>query len=198
MPHRLDCKNISRYLLLGANPIKVATGMTSQADLVNKEKMISTRRKLVEPDVDTDEAPVGDDVRRWPDAAGSPSPDSVRRSYISFKPKEPRYLRRSSSSAGQRGRTTGLSRPPLRTGLRGLVDDEVLSRFLSGGLAPNPQGIQYARCQIKTAFILLLTIDLLSLRIGIPSEIIGRRVVVLCSAVIKPIARPASNAKQFY
>ena len=49
------------------------------------------RRKLVEPDVDTDEAPVDEDVRRWPDAtsSGSPSPDSVRRSSISFKPKEP-------------------------------------------------------------------------------------------------------------
>ena len=53
--------------------------------------MISTRRKLVEQDVDTDEAPVAEDVRRWPDAAGSgsPSPNSVRRSSISFKPKEP-------------------------------------------------------------------------------------------------------------
>ena len=53
--------------------------------------MISTRRKLVEPDVNTDEAPVGEDVRRWPDAvgSGSPSPDSVRRSSISFKPKDP-------------------------------------------------------------------------------------------------------------
>ena len=50
--------------------------------------MISTRRKLVEQDVDTDEAPVGEDVglRRWPDAAGSgsPFPDSVRCSSISF------------------------------------------------------------------------------------------------------------------
>ena len=52
--------------------------------------MTSTRRKLVEPDVDTDEAPVGEDVRCWPDAAGSGnlSPDSVRRSSITFKPKE--------------------------------------------------------------------------------------------------------------
>ena len=52
--------------------------------------MISTRRKLVEPDVDTDEAPIGEGVRRWLDAAGngSPSPDWVRRSSISFKPKE--------------------------------------------------------------------------------------------------------------
>ena len=50
------------------------------------------RRKLVEQDMDTDEAPVGEDVRRWPETAGtagSPSPDSVRRSSISFKPKEP-------------------------------------------------------------------------------------------------------------
>ena len=48
---------------------------------------MSTRRKLVESDVDTDEAPVGVDVRRWQDTAGSgsPSPDSS----ISFKPKEP-------------------------------------------------------------------------------------------------------------
>ena len=53
--------------------------------------MISTRRKLVEPDMDTDEVPIGEDVRRWPDAAGNgnPSMDSVRRSSISFKPKEP-------------------------------------------------------------------------------------------------------------
>ena len=53
--------------------------------------MISTKRKLVEPDVATDEAPVGDDVRRWPDSAGSgrPSPDSVRCSSIAFKPKVP-------------------------------------------------------------------------------------------------------------
>ena len=54
--------------------------------------MISTRPKLVEQDVDTNEAPVGEDVglRRWPDAAGSgsPSPDSVRCLSISFKPKE--------------------------------------------------------------------------------------------------------------
>ena len=52
---------------------------------------MSTRRKLVEPDVDTDEALIGEDVRRWPNAAGSgsSSPDFVRRSSISFKPKEP-------------------------------------------------------------------------------------------------------------
>ena len=52
---------------------------------------MSTRRKPIEPDVDADEAPVGEDVRRWPDAAGSgnPSSNSVRRSSISFKPKEP-------------------------------------------------------------------------------------------------------------
>ena len=52
---------------------------------------MSTRRKPVEADVDTDEVPVGEDERRWPDAAGSgnPSSDSVRRSSISFKPKEP-------------------------------------------------------------------------------------------------------------
>ena len=91
MPHRLDCKNICRYLLLGAHPIQVAQISTSQANWIDKEKMISTRRKLVEPDVDTDEAPVGEDVRRWPDTAdsGSPSLDSVRRSSISFKQKEP-------------------------------------------------------------------------------------------------------------
>ena len=59
-------------------------------DLLNNQRM-STRQKLVEPDVDTVEAPVGEDVRRWPDTAGSgnPSPDSVRGSSISFKPKEP-------------------------------------------------------------------------------------------------------------
>ena len=59
--------------------------------MINNQKMISTRRKLVEPDVDTDEATVGENVRRWPDAAGSGSPStgSVLRSSISFKPKEP-------------------------------------------------------------------------------------------------------------
>ena len=52
---------------------------------------MSTRRKLVETDVDTDEAPVDEDVRRCSVAvgSGSPSPDSVCRSSISFKPKEP-------------------------------------------------------------------------------------------------------------
>ena len=40
--------------------------------------------------MDTDESPVGENVRRWTDAAssGSPSPDSDPRSFISFKPKE--------------------------------------------------------------------------------------------------------------
>ena len=47
------------------------------------------RHKLNEPVVDSDKAPVSEDVRRWPEAAGSPSPDLVRRSSISFKPKEP-------------------------------------------------------------------------------------------------------------
>ena len=90
--------------------------------------MISTRRKLVEQDVDTNEAPVGEDVRRLPDAAGngSPSPDSVRCSSISFKPKEPTL----SSSVVVVGRAmqtpTGLSRPPLRTGLGELVDDTTI------------------------------------------------------------------------
>ena len=55
----------------------------------DSQKM-STRRQLVKPDVDTDKAPVGEDVRRRPDTAGSgiPSPDSIHRSSISFKPKE--------------------------------------------------------------------------------------------------------------
>ena len=58
--------------------------------MTNNQKMTLTRRKLVEQDVDTDEAPVGEGVRRWPNAAGSGSPslDSVRRSSISFKLKE--------------------------------------------------------------------------------------------------------------
>ena len=49
--------------------------------------------------------PGGGDVRRWPNAAGSgnPSPDSVRRSSISFKPKEPTlsssFCRRRASNA---------------------------------------------------------------------------------------------------
>ena len=53
--------------------------------------MMSTRQQFVEPDVDTDEAPIGEDVRRSPDTAGSgsPSPDSIRRSSIFLKPKEP-------------------------------------------------------------------------------------------------------------
>ena len=84
---------------------------------------MTTRRKLVEQDVDTDEAPVGEDVRRWPDAAGSgsPSSDSVRRSSISFKTKEPTLSSSGLAVGGQCGRT-GLSRPPLRTRLGGLVD----------------------------------------------------------------------------
>ena len=43
------------------------------------------------PDVDTNEVPVCEDVRRWPDTAGSGSfsLDSIRRSSISFKSKEP-------------------------------------------------------------------------------------------------------------
>ena len=89
--------------------------------------MISTRRKLVEPDVDTGEAPVSEDVRRWPDAAGIGSPlrtKSVARPSPSNR-RSPRYPHRSSSSAGQCGRTTGLSRPPLRTELEGLVDDKL-------------------------------------------------------------------------
>ena len=59
--------------------------------MISNQRMISTRRKLVEPDVDTDEAPVGEDVQRWPDTPGSgnPSPDSFHRSSIYFKPKEP-------------------------------------------------------------------------------------------------------------
>ena len=91
MPHRLDCNNISRYCCLASTLFKYRQISTSQANLINNEKMISTRRKLVEPDVDTDEAPVGEDVRRWSDAAGSgrTSPDSVHRSSISFEPKEP-------------------------------------------------------------------------------------------------------------
>ena len=49
-----------------------------------------TRRKLVNPDMNNDKAPIGEDVRHWPDLAGSgsPSPNSVHRSSISFKPKE--------------------------------------------------------------------------------------------------------------
>ena len=52
---------------------------------------MSTRRHPVEPDVDTDEAPVSEDVRRRPDTAdsGSPSPDSIHLSSISCKAKEP-------------------------------------------------------------------------------------------------------------
>ena len=52
---------------------------------------MSTKRQLLEPDVNTDEAHVGDDVRCWPGTAdrGSSSPDSIHCSSISFKPKEP-------------------------------------------------------------------------------------------------------------
>ena len=46
---------------------------------------MSTRRKLVERDVDTDEAPVSEDVRCWLDTASS---GSVHHSSISFKQKE--------------------------------------------------------------------------------------------------------------
>ena len=52
---------------------------------------MSTRRKLVQPDVDIEEAPVGEDIRRWLDTArsGNPSPDYIHLSSISFKQKEP-------------------------------------------------------------------------------------------------------------
>ena len=63
------------------------------------------RRKLFERDVNIDEDPVGEDVRHWPDAAGSGrlSPDSVRRLSISFKPKEPIFIgRRQSGNADGR------------------------------------------------------------------------------------------------
>ena len=53
--------------------------------------MMSTKRQPVESDVDTDEVPVGEDVRRWPDTtdSGCPSPDFIHRSFISLKPKKP-------------------------------------------------------------------------------------------------------------
>ena len=52
---------------------------------------MSTRRQLVEPDVDTDEVPVGEDVHRWLDTSdgGSSYRDFIHRSSISFKWKEP-------------------------------------------------------------------------------------------------------------
>ena len=51
---------------------------------------MSTRRNLVEPDVDIIAAPVDESVRRWPKTAvsGSPSPDSICRSSFSLKPKD--------------------------------------------------------------------------------------------------------------
>ena len=54
---------------------------------------MSTRRHLVEPDVDTNGAPVGEDVRRLPNTAdsGNPFPHSIHHSCISFKPKEPTF-----------------------------------------------------------------------------------------------------------
>ena len=99
----------------------------SQQDTVNNQRM-STRRKLVEPDVNTDEAPVSEDARRWRDTAGSgsPSPDSINRSSISFKPKEPTL---SSVVVGRAIQsTTGLSRSPLGTELGRLVDDIKICR----------------------------------------------------------------------
>ena len=71
--------------------------------------MTSTRQILVEQDVDTDEAPAGEDVRRWP--GRSPSPDSIRRSSISFKPKEPTL----SSSVVVVGRTMRTDDWPVPT-----------------------------------------------------------------------------------
>ena len=63
---------------------------------------MSARRELAEPDVDADEDDVGEDVRLWPDIAGSgnPSPDSSRRS-SSFKPKEPTEMSVASGRATQ-------------------------------------------------------------------------------------------------
>ena len=87
---------------------------------------MSTRRKLVELDVDIDEAPVGEDVRRWPDTAGSGCHSSdISVTHLSpSSRRNPRYLHRS-SSVGQCRRTTGLSRSPIRTDLGGLVDDKL-------------------------------------------------------------------------
>ena len=64
---------------------------------------MSTRRHLAEPDMDTDEGPVGKDERRWSDLAvsGSPSPDSTIRSATSVKPKEPTEMLVADSRAMQ-------------------------------------------------------------------------------------------------
>ena len=94
--------------------------------MVSNQIMMMTRRKLVESDVDTEEAPVGEDVWHWPDTAGSgsPSPDSVHRSSISFKAKEPTLS--SSVVVGRAMRTDDRLVPTtLRTGLGGLVDDKL-------------------------------------------------------------------------
>ena len=77
---------------------------------------MSIKKRLVKQDADTDEAPVGEGVNRWPESNpdGSLSPVSVRRSSSPSDRKGPRVVR--PSAAGQRTLTTGLSRSPLRRG----------------------------------------------------------------------------------
>ena len=83
----------------------------------------STNKGIVEPDADTDKAPVGEGVNRWSESnpSVSPSPDSFCRSYSPSDRRGPRRLR--PSAAGQRRSMTDLSRPPLRKGQGGLVND---------------------------------------------------------------------------
>ena len=46
------------------------------------KSVMSTKKRLVKPDTDTDEASIGEGVNRWPKSnpSGSPSRDSVHRS----------------------------------------------------------------------------------------------------------------------
>ena len=81
---------LSDSCYLAPTPFELQQVSTSDEELVNNHRM-STSRKLDEPGVETEEASVGENVRRWTDTAGSGSisPDSINRSSISFKPKEP-------------------------------------------------------------------------------------------------------------
>ena len=55
------------------------------------KSVMSTKKLPVKPDSDTEEAPAGEGVNRWPESnpSGSPSSDSVCRSSSPFRPKGP-------------------------------------------------------------------------------------------------------------
>ena len=130
MPHRLDCKNFSRYLLLAPTLLSSDRYRLVKRIWYIKRKWYRRGENSSDQTWTLTKPPsvrtyaVG---RMQPAAAAPLRTRSVARPSPSNR-RSPRYLLR--SSAGKRGRTTGLSRPPLRTELRGLVDDSFISRMV--------------------------------------------------------------------